>query len=115
MYNACRYTVSVCTGVYTQPVYGCQFKQMAVLGVLCLPNPGVSSGCDLHLKLVILSAVQEESRPKDLNPVCILEPLGSSSLEEGMATHFSILVCRIQWTEEPGRLQSMELQRVRHD
>ena len=32
-----------------------------------------------------------------------------------MATHFSILVWRISWKEEPGRLQSMELQRVRHD
>ena len=37
------------------------------------------------------------------------------SLEEGMATHSSILACRITWTEEPGRLQSLESQRVRHD
>ena len=36
-------------------------------------------------------------------------------LEEGMATHFSILAWRIPWTEEPGGLQSMESQRVRHD
>ena len=36
-------------------------------------------------------------------------------LEKGMATHPSILACRIPWTEEPGRLQSMGLQRVRHD
>ena len=36
-------------------------------------------------------------------------------LEEGMATHISIFGCRIPWTEEPGRLQSMESQRVRHD
>ena len=35
-------------------------------------------------------------------------------LEEGMATHSSILVWRMPWTEEPGRLQSMQLQRVRH-
>ena len=31
-------------------------------------------------------------------------------LEKGMATHSSILVWIIPWTEEPGRLQSMELQ-----
>ena len=37
------------------------------------------------------------------------------SLEEGMATHSSILAWRIPWTEEPGGLQSLELQRVRHD
>ena len=32
-----------------------------------------------------------------------------------MATHSSILAWEIPWTEEPGRLQSMGLQRVRHD
>ena len=36
-------------------------------------------------------------------------------LEEGMATHSSILTWRIPWTEEPGGLQSMGLQRVEHD
>ena len=36
-------------------------------------------------------------------------------LEEGMATHFSILAWRISWTEDPGRLWSMGLQRVRHN
>ena len=36
-------------------------------------------------------------------------------LEEGMGTHSSILAWKILWTEEPGRLQSMEPQRVRHD
>ena len=33
-------------------------------------------------------------------------------LEEGMATYSSILVWRIPWTEEPGRLQSIMSQRV---
>ena len=36
-------------------------------------------------------------------------------LEQEMATHSSILAWKIPWTEELGRLQSMELQRVRHD
>ena len=36
-------------------------------------------------------------------------------LEKGMATHSSLLACRIPWTEEPGGLQSMGSQRVRHD
>ena len=39
-----------------------------------------------------------------------LDPLGT-----GMATHSSILAWRIPWTEEPGGLQSMWLQRVRHN
>ena len=42
--------------------------------------------------------------------------LGSEDpLEEGMATHSSILAWRIPRTEESGRLQSTGLQRVRHD
>ena len=36
-------------------------------------------------------------------------------LEENMATPSSILAWRIPWTEDPGRLQSMGLQRVRHN
>ena len=36
------------------------------------------------------------------------------ALEKGMATHSGILAWRIPWTEEPGGLQSMGLQRVRH-
>ena len=37
------------------------------------------------------------------------------SLEEGMATHSSILAWRISWTEEPGGLQSTGSQRVGQD
>ena len=36
-------------------------------------------------------------------------------LEKEMVTHSSILAWKIPWMEEPGRLQSMGLQRVRHD
>ena len=45
-----------------------------------------------------------------------LQALGwEGPLEEGMATHSSILAWRIPWTEEPGGLQSMGPQRVRHN
>ena len=40
---------------------------------------------------------------------------GEDPLEEGMATHSSILAWRIPWMEEPGGLQSMRSQRVGHD
>ena len=51
------------------------------------------------------------------------DPLGQGSgsglrkvpLEKGVATHSSILTWRIPWTEEPGRLHSMESERVEHD
>ena len=37
------------------------------------------------------------------------------SLKEEMAIHSSILTWEIPWTEDPGRLQSTGLQKVRHD
>ena len=46
----------------------------------------------------------------------VARPLGQKDpLEEEMATHSSILAWRIPWTEEPGGLQSMGLQRVEND
>ena len=45
-----------------------------------------------------------------------VRPLGwEDPLEKEMATQFSIPARIILWTEEPGRLQSMGSQRVRHD
>ena len=40
---------------------------------------------------------------------------GKDTLEEGMATHSSVLAWRTPWTEEPGGLQSVGSQRVGHD
>ena len=42
-------------------------------------------------------------------------PGSRRSPEKAMANHSSILAWKIPWMEEPGRLQSMELQRVGHD
>ena len=45
-----------------------------------------------------------------------VQSLGQEDLlEKGMATHSSILVWRIPWEEEPGRLQPMGLKRVGYD
>ena len=45
-----------------------------------------------------------------------VQSLGQADpLEKKMATHSSILAWEIPWTEEPGGLQSMGSQRVRHD
>ena len=40
---------------------------------------------------------------------------GEDPLEKAMAPHSSTLAWKIPWTEEPGVLQSMGLQRVGHD
>ena len=56
-----------------------------------------------------LSAMQETQKTW-------VQQLGlEGPLEEDMATHFSILSWRIPWIGESGGLQSMELQRVRHN
>ena len=46
----------------------------------------------------------------------LVQPLGwEDPLEEGMATHSSILAWKIPWTEEPGELKSRVSQKVDHD
>ena len=74
------------------------------------------------LKITILSEVSLASlvAPTVNNPPAVHETwvhcLGwEDPLEEGMATHSSILAWRIPWAEEPEGLQSMELKRVGHD
>ena len=54
-------------------------------------------------------AIQETQATRDAS-------LGRKDpLEEGVATHPSILAWRVPWTEEPGGLQAMGSQRVEHD
>ena len=50
----------------------------------------------------------------DINDMGLI-PGQEDPLEEGTETHSSILAWRIPWTEGPGRLLSIELQRVGHD
>ena len=52
-------------------------------------------------------SVTQETQVRSLGP--------EDLLEEEMATHSSILVWTFPWTEEPGGLQSMGSQRVRHN
>ena len=52
----------------------------------------------------------QEMQDTQLQSLCWEGPL-----EKEMATHSSILAWKIQWTEEPGRLQSVGFQRVGHD
>ena len=68
------------------------------------PSPDINLGVAQTIKN--LPAMQETQ----------VQSLGQEDpLEEGMATHSSILAWRIPWTEEPGGLQSLGLRRVGHD
>ena len=68
-----------------------------------LPSPWASLVVQMVKNLSAMPPTGVQSLGQD-------EPLG-----KGMATHSSILGCRIPWTEEPGGLQSMGSQRVGHD
>ena len=59
------------------------------------------------VKNLLLKEEMQKTRVRSLG--------GEDPLEEGMATCSSILAWKISWTEEPGRLQSMESQRVGHN
>ena len=62
-----------------------------------------ASACVTFVSVTLTKAKHMESTPwKD-------------PLEEGIATHSSILPWRLSWTEEPGRLQSIGSHRVGHD
>ena len=80
-------------------------ETVTVLLIGCTPIWSFPSG----LAVKILPAKQEMQEMR-------VQPLGQENpLEESMATHSSILARRILQTEEPGRLQSMESQRVGHN
>ena len=64
---------------------------------------------------VISLVAQMVKNPPEMREAWVRSLGGEDPQGEGMATLFSILAWRIPWTEEPGGLQSMGLQRVRHD
>ena len=55
---------------------------------------------------------QSVKNPPAMQDTWIRSLCWEDPLEEGMATHSSVLAQRIPWTEEPGRLQPMGSQRV---
>ena len=76
-----------------------------------LPCPLPRDLPDPHLLHLLHWQVGSLSLPPPGKPIYIYE----DALEEGMATHSSILAWSIPWTEESGTLQSIELRRVRHN
>ena len=59
-------------------------------------------------------AVKNPPAMQERKKTQVWSPGWEDLLQEGMATHSSILAWKIPWTEEPDRLQSMGSQRVRH-
>ena len=61
------------------------------------------------------SVVNNPPARQELQETCVRSLGQEGPLKESMAIHSSVLAWRISWTEEPGGLQSMGLQRVGHD
>ena len=64
-----------------------------------------------HVAPVVKNLPANAGNTRDVGSI----PESGRSLEEEMATHSSILFWRIPWTEDPGGLQPMGWQKVRHD
>ena len=77
-------------------------------------SPGEEIGYPLQYSWVSLVA-QTVKNPHAMLETEVQSLSQEDSLEKEMATHSSILSWRIPWTEEPGGLPSMGLQRVRHN
>ena len=75
--------------------------------------------CQLWLPLLLLMTFPGGSEVKNLpanaRDAGSIPRSGRPPLGAGMATHSGILTRKIPWTEETGRLQSMQLLRVTHD
>ena len=83
----------------------------------CLQSfPGLSLSHSLSYFRASLVAqlVKKKKNPPAMQETLVPFLGWEDPLEEGMATHSSILAWRISWTEKPGGLQSMGSQRVRH-
>ena len=78
------------------------FKECGGYNKESLRSPGFPGGSELK-------------NPSAMQEIQIWSLGWEDPLEEGMATHSSILAWKISWTEETGRLQSMGSQRVRHN
>ena len=104
----------------------------------CHSSVQVSAPCNSHLETYTLSILWNNlGGEREINPVVLHDFLilvlpkvvaltvkNHPAMQEtwvlslgrgGMATHSSTIAWKIPWMEEPGRLQSMGLQRVRHD
>ena len=79
----------------------------------CLENP-MDGGTFLHILWASLVAQTVKNLPV-MQETQVQSRDREAPMEKGMATHSSILPWRIPWTEEPGGLQSMKLQRVTHN
>ena len=86
--------------------------------IICKSNLGyekiLKQGKEIRASQMVLEVKNPLADTEDIRDTGLI--LGQEDpLEKVMATHSSILAWRIPWTEEPGGLQSIGSQRVRHN
>ena len=88
------------------------------------PGPTQETAAETGVEIVLPCKIRRNSKPRvsryenksELQTTIRMIHLGGEDpLEKEMAIHSSILAWKIPWTEEPGSLQSMGLQRVGHN
>ena len=72
------------------------------------------AGNDIYKLIESLMVAQTVKHLPAMREIWVQSPSWEDALEKEMATHSSTLSRKIPWMEEPGRLQLMRLQRVRH-
>ena len=86
------------------------FKKVVYPGEKCL-RTRIQYIKASQVALVVKNLPANAGDERDMDSI----PGWGDPLEEGMATHSSILAWRILWTDEPGGLQSIRSQRMGHD
>ena len=88
----------------------CDFKKMILHSSMYFGKQLIYCHCRASQVVLVVKFPPTNVRDTQVQSLGWEDPL-----EEGMATPFSIFAWRILWTEEPGRLQFIELQKDRHD
>ena len=103
-------SVSLVHWIWNISLLICSCKGLEIFKSFCINSVSHSYICLTGGSAVNNLPAMQETQEMQVQSLCPEDPL-----KEGTATHSSILAWRIPWTEEPGGLQSMGLQRVGHD
>ena len=87
-------------------------RKVTAIYVMCKPCIPIRTAALLKEACLVAQLVKN---PHAMQKTQVQSLGGEDPLEKGVATHSSVLAWKIPWTNKPGRLQSMESQRVGQD
>ena len=111
--DALKLLQSLCEHIWKTQQQPQDWKRSVFIPV---PKKGNAKECSNYCTIAVISHVAQTVKRLPTMLETQVRSLGwEDPLEKEMATHSSILAWKIPWTEQPGRLQSMGSQKVRHD